>query len=148
MSWDKAKMFLIAFGTALTAWMGILAIPVYLLVLLGIADYITGVIAAPYRGQNRNSVAGLRGIIKKLCMLLLVGLGAIVDWLLVYASQNLGIILPFEFVVASLTAVWLICNEIISILENIGDSGVALPPFLNKLVQWVKKTCEEKGDQM
>ncbi len=41
MSWDKVKMFLIAFGTALTAWMGILAIPVYLLVLLGIADGIT-----------------------------------------------------------------------------------------------------------
>ena len=31
---------------------------------------------------------------------------------------------------ASLVAIWLIANEIISILENIGDIGVNVPPFL------------------
>jgi hypothetical protein len=49
--------------------------------------------------------------------------------------------------VASLVAVWLICNEIISILENINDIGVAMPPFLLKLAGSLKSQVEGKADQ-
>ena len=43
-------------------------------------------------------------------------------------------------------AVWLICNEVISILENIGDIGVPLPGFLTKIVQGLRSKLEEKTE--
>ena len=143
---DMVKRFLSAIGTALSSWLGLLATPVYILLLLNIIDYATGLAAAPHRGQERSSYKGVQGIVKKICILLLVGIAAIIDWLLMYAAGTLGITLPFTFIIASLAAVWLICNEIISILENIGDIGAPLPPFLMKLVQWVKQSAEKKGD--
>ena len=142
---DKIKTWFIAIFTALSAWLGILAIPMLILVLLNITDYGTGLAAAKYRGKKISSEIGLQGIAKKICMWLVVGLGAAVDWLLTYASQQAGITLPFSFVVASLVAVWLICNEIISILENMVDIGVELPPFLAPLVKNIKKQVEDKA---
>ena len=41
-------------------------------------------------------------------------------------------------------AIWLICNEIISILENINDIGVTLPPFLDPIVKNLKSQVEQK----
>ena len=79
-------------------------------------------------------------------MWLLVGVGVIVDILILYATQQAGIDIHISFVVASLVAIWLICNEIISVLENISDIGVALPPFLLKIVQNIKSQVEEKAD--
>ena len=78
-------------------------------------------------------------------------MGAIIDWLIIYAGEAAGIILPFTFLIACVVAIWLICNEIISILENVVDIGVELPPFLAPVVRNIKKQVEDKakleGDQ-
>lgn len=79
-------------------------------------------------------------------MWLLVAIGAMLDWLLSYAVGTAGISIGLNFVVASVAAVWLIANEIISILENIRDIGTPLPPFLMKIAENVKKSAENKGD--
>ena len=83
---DKIKVIFIGILTALSAWLGILAVPVLVLVALNITDYITGLFAAKYRGQKISSYIGFRGIAKKICMWLLIGLGATVDWLLTFAA--------------------------------------------------------------
>ena len=144
---DKLKTTFIAVVTALSAWLGILAIPMMLLVLVNIADYGTGLAAAKYRNQKISSYRGFQGIAKKVCMWLLVGVGAIIDCLITYAAGQAGVSLSFGYAVASLVAVWLICNEIISILENINDIGVALPPFLLKLVGNLKSQVESKANE-
>jgi toxin secretion/phage lysis holin len=144
---DKLKATFIAIFTALSAWMGVLAIPVLLLVSVNIIDYGTGLAAAKYRGQKISSYVGFRGIAKKICMWLLVALGAFVDILITYGTEQAGITLHFGYAVASSVAVWLICNEIISILENMKDIGVALPPFLLKIVDNLKSQVESKADQ-
>jgi toxin secretion/phage lysis holin len=144
---DKLKATFIAVFTALSAWLGVLAIPVLLLVAVNIIDYGTGLAAAKYRGQKISSYVGFRGIAKKICMWLLVALGAFVDILITYGTEQAGITLSFGYAVASLVAVWLICNEIISILENIKDIGVALPPFLLKIVDNLKSQVESKAEQ-
>lgn len=48
------------------------------------------------------------------------------------------------FLVACIVAIWIICNEIISILENIKDMGVTIPTFLIPLVTHVKSQVEDK----
>lgn len=79
-------------------------------------------------------------------MWLLVVVGVIVDELLKYASNTVGIILPFTFLVACIVAIWLVCNELISILENINDIGVKLPPFLQPIVKNIKSQVEKKAE--
>lgn len=138
----KAGVTLVA--TTVSAWLGNLAIPVIILVGLNICDYITGLVAAPYRGEMRNSNKGFRGIAKKICMWLLVGIGAVIDWVILFAGEAVGIEMTFKFAIAAAVAIWLICNEIISLLENISDIGVTLPAFLGKIVAWIKKQTEDK----
>ena len=45
-----------------------------------------------------------------------------------------------------MVAIWLICNEIISILENISDIGVNLPPFLKPLIKNIQEQVEDKTE--
>ena len=130
-----------AFGL-LSSWLGVLAVPVYVLVGCNVMDYATGLLAAHRRGQKVSSYKGINGIAKKVCMWLLIAVGAVVDWLLLYAGDQLGVEIHLPMLVSSLTAVWLIVNEVISILENIGDTGVPLPGFLTKIVQGLKSKIE------
>lgn len=145
MKTNEVKGAFVAIFTVVNAWLGTLAPLIYLLLVLQITDYITGITAAPYRGETRNSDKGFRGIAKKLCMLVLVGLGMALDWLLFYAADTVGITSPVKCLFAALVTVWLIANEIISILENIGDIGVEAPSFLLPMIKWVKQQAEDKG---
>lgn len=142
----KFKSIFISIGGVATSILGILAIPVLLLVSCNVIDYITGLAAAKYRDQFINSYKGIKGITKKVCMWLLVAVGAIIDELLMYAASVINISPPVSFLVACIVAVWLVCNELISILENISDIGVALPPFLLGIVTQLKSQVEDKTD--
>lgn len=137
----------VAFFTALSAFLGHLAIPIYVLLACNVVDYLTGLMAAPKRGEHPNSYKGLNGIAKKVCMLLLVGVGALIDILINYAAEYASPGFMEPFIVAIVVALWLSFNEMISILENIRDIGVKLPPFLLKLVRLLKKKTEEVVDK-
>ena len=129
--------------TTLTAWLGHLAIPMYVLVACNVVDYLTGLMAAPHRGEHPNSYKGFNGIAKKICMWILVGVGAMIDVLITYAAEQVSPGFMEPFIVAIVVAIWLAFNEMISILENIRDIGVVLPPFLLKLVKMLKKKTED-----
>lgn len=140
------KIILTAIGAFLSSILGILYVPVLLMVLCNIIDYITGLIASVYRGEKVSSYIGLKGIIKKVCLWLLVVVGAIIDELMKYAADTIGIKPPIHFLVACIVAVWIICNELISILENMVDIGVKIPPFLMPLVKLIKEQTEKAGE--
>ena len=141
----KIKAFFTVIFSFLSSILGVLAIPVILMVLSNIIDYITGLFASPYRNEDINSYKSIRGIIKKVCMWLLVVVGAIVDELIVYAVASFGFTMPFTFMVACVVAIWIVCNEIISVLENLKDIGVKLPVFLLPLVKNIKSQVENKA---
>ena len=128
----------------LSSLLGVLAVPVILMVACNIIDYATGLMASPYRKQGINSYKSIKGIIKKVSMWLLVIVGAIIDQLLIYTADTIGISMPFTYLVACIVAIWIICNEIISILENIKDMGVNIPTFLEPIVKNIKTQAEDK----
>lgn len=128
----------------LSALLGVLAVPVILLVTCNLIDYATGLMASKYRSQDINSYKSIRGIFKKVSMWLLVVVGAIIDELLLYATATIGKPVPVTFLIACIVAMWLICNEIISILENIQDMGVNIPAFLQPLVKHIRSQVEER----
>lgn len=144
--YEKIKAVIIALCGIISGRLGVLAIPMILLIVCNVIDYATGIFASRFRHQAIDSYRGIKGITKKICMWLLVGVGVVIDNLLAYTSGAVGITLPFSFLVACIVAVWIICNEIISILENINDIGVTLPPFLMPIVRNLKSQVEDKAD--
>ena len=51
-------------------------------------------------------------------------------------------------VISLLVVTWLIVNESISILENLVLIGVPFPSFLSRIVQRLKTSVEQKGEQL
>ena len=141
------KTIFVAVLATISSWFGVLAIPIIVLICLNITDYITGIVAGPFRGQQISSYKGFRGIAKKVCMWLLIAVGGVIDWLLIYAGQTVGIDIKFKYAIASVVAIWLICNELISILENIKDIGVPMPGWLLKITTNIKSQVDNKVDQ-
>ncbi len=140
------KIGFTALISALCAWLGMIAVPILLLVLLQLIDYGTGLVAAKYRSEVISSYKSFRGIAKKVCMWLLVAVGGVMDWLITYAVYSMGLNIKVTFVCAVVVCVWLMCNEIISVLENMIDIGVKLPPFLLKLAKRIRSDIEKKAD--
>lgn len=141
------KELIITANSIIASLLGVLYIPVLLLVSCNIIDYATGLMAAKYRDDGTiSSYKSFRGIAKKVSMWLLVVVGTIIDQLILYASDTTGITMPFTFLISCIVAIWLTCNELISILENIIDIGVQVPAFLLPLVKNIKSQAEEKVD--
>ncbi len=90
-------------------------------------DYVTGVIASNINSTT-NSNKGFKGILRKTLMLIVLAVGALVDRLL-----NTG-----TWTFRTLVAYFYISNEGISILENIGKSGVELPTGLQRALEQLK----------
>lgn len=139
------KIGITALLAGLFQWLGMLTIPLLLLVLLQLIDYGTGLAAAKYRQEAISSYKSFRGIVKKVCMWLLVAVGGVLDLLISYAGENVGISFR-SIIVAVVVCVWLMCNEIISILENMTDIGVKLPPFLMKLAKRIQSDIEKQAE--
>ena len=143
---NTAKGIIASVMGVLNSIFGMLAIPIVLLVACNIIDYVTGILASKFRGQKIESYKGIKGISKKIGMWLLIIVGAIIDELLVYSVAQLGLACPFSFMIACVVAVWIICNELISILENLKDMEVPLPDFLVRLTKNIKSQIETKAD--
>ena len=131
-----------------TAFLGDLAVPIYVLVACNVIDYATGLMSASARGEQISSYKGIRGIAKKVGQWLLVVVGWLLDVLIAYAVHHVSPDLTVPVVVAIIVAVWLGFNEVISILENLGDMGVPMPPFLTSLVKKLKGKVEKIGDDV
>lgn len=146
---DKIKAFIIAIFSVVFNWLGILAFPLFILLGCNIFDYATGWGAAPGRNPDDDrpikSYKSIKGIFKKVCMYILIILGWFVDVLVeTTLTQLIPVTIPPVFAIT--ITCWLIFNEIISILENMDDMGVAIPPFLLPILKKMKGRIEEKAD--
>lgn len=133
--------------TGITGFLGILAVPIYLMAISNVFDYITGLLATKRRGEQISSYKGIEGIAKKITMWLLVGVGVLIDILINYAAEHIGGGIHFPYVVSVFVALWIFANECISILENAIDIGVNLPPFLMPIVRRIKKELETVAEE-
>ena len=143
----KEKAIKGAFTVALAAvgsYFRQLAIPVILLAVVMVLDYATG-LASAWIGRRLSSRSGLIGIIKKLGYMVLVAVAAVVDWIIQISAEQAGITVALPSIFALLTTIWLTLNECISILENLHEIGVPVPPFLLAVIKRLKKGAENSG---
>ncbi len=129
---------------ALAAYFNILLIPFLVLFAVMVIDYCTGM-ASAYKNKEIKSKTGLIGILKKLSYLVLVCVGGVVDYLIGAGLATAGIEFS-SYYFGLIVAVWLIINELISILENLSELGTPIPKFLVNIVRRLKNTVESKTD--
>lgn len=129
----------------LSSYLVQLVIPLAVLVVAMLVDYGTGMAKAWNAGELCSRI-GIRGILKKLGYLVIVLAAMGVDYLLRYGMAQVGIHIEVEFLLAAIATVWLIINELISILENVAALGVPVPGFLLKLIKKLKAVTEKRAD--
>ena len=129
----------------ISAYFQIIAIPLIMLTIVMIIDYTTGMVSA-YANKELSSRKGLAGIFKKLGYFCLVAVGITTDYIICSALSSVGITSHVTMVFGLIVTIWLIINELISILENLAKMEVPIPDFLTKLIQRLKSTVENKGN--
>ncbi|WP_253275570.1 phage holin family protein [Rossellomorea aquimaris] len=98
-----------------------------ILLIAVILDYFTGMIASGIEGKL-SSKFGLKGIGRKVLIFALVTVAHLIDT-----------ILTNQHFIRNATIIFYLCNEMISIIENVGRAGVPVPEFLRKAVEVLKK---------
>lgn len=107
------------------------------LVALMVIDYITGVIKA-YIKKELSSQYGFKGILKKVCILLVIAVAHMID-MYIFANDRA--------IVMNMALLFYSGNEGLSILENLDEIGVPIPPQIRgALKQTVKKASKEDDE--
>lgn len=129
----------------LSSYMVELVIPLAVLVVAMLVDYGTGMAKAWNAGELCSRI-GILGILKKLGYLVIVAVAMGTDYLLRYGLDQVGVHINIEFLIAAIVIVWLIINELISILENVAAVGAPVPEFLLKLIRKLKTVTEKQAE--
>ena len=130
-----------AFFAALVTYLDALIVPIIILITVVICDYISG-LGKAYIVGDLSSRTGIKGIIKKLCYFMAVAVAMGVDWLISLGFMHIGLDIKDNMVVALIVIVWLVINELLSILENLAIIGVPLPKFLMSITKKLKVVAE------
>lgn len=123
-----------AVGAAASLWAGFGPVAQVLLVLM-LADIVSGTVAAAVEGQL-NSTVSAAGIARKVQTLLLV---FVVGWAGVTLGDTLGYTIPSGQIIAGAY----IAREMVSLLENARRSGVDVGPLAKFLAEPPKKDPEK-----
>lgn len=144
---NSIKLIISGIGAFLSAKLGLLYPVLMFLLLSMIIDYGTGMISAGYNHEIQ-SRRGMWGIIKKAMYGVVVAVAMITDWIIINVAANIGIDVPTSTFFGLLVAIWLIFNELVSILENLIKMEVPLPGFLRSIVSKFKIVVENQGDKV
>ena len=125
-------------GSIFSQWLGGWDGFLKTLVMFMIVDYITGIaVAFIFHKSNKTNTGGAssvecyKGIVKKMCILALVGVSVAVD--------NI----TGSHYVRSATIFFFLGNEGLSILENVGLMGMKYPGFIKKALEVIKEKSDE-----
>ena len=118
-------------------------VPLVVLVAAMMLDYATG-LAKAYSAGELSSRVGIGGILKKVGYLVIVAVACVLDWLVRYGADQMGLDWKLDFLIASIVVIWLVINELISILENVAALGAPVPGFLQSLIKRLKVSVEDK----
>ena len=113
-------------GTVCVYLFGGLDIALQTLLVFIAIDYLTGLMKA-YKNKKMNSKVGLLGILKKIGFLCLVTVGCMLD----RVAGDTG------FIRTSIIY-YLVANEGLSIIENLGEMNILVPEFLKEKLEQLK----------
>jgi len=133
--WGAVQGVAAAIGAFLGWFVGGLDGALYALIAFVVADYITGVFAAFIR-KELSSEIGAKGIIKKVTIFIIVGIGNLADMYLLGGGTALRTALVFFYA----------ANELVSLTENCAVIGLPVPQVLRDALKQIKKKSGEKSE--
>lgn len=135
---EKAT-FITAAGALFASWFGGWGGDMWTLLAFMAADWITGLIVAGIfhkspktKSGTLESNVGLKGLCRKGAMLLIV-----------FVAARLDILMCLNGVLRTGVVVALVCNEALSIIENIGLMGVNYPKVLKDAIERLQEKQEK-----
>jgi len=125
---------------------------VIILALLVIMDYILGIAAVFMQGKQFDGNLALKGAFKKALYAFAIVLGYLGDYLIIYAVEGFGIIIPVKAILGIAVTLYLVGTEGFSICKNLILVGVPVPDWFGKFFGLVKDQAGKfvtipKGDE-
>lgn len=142
----------------LSARLGTLFWPLAILAVMMIVDYITGMLASKKEAIEHpgdpaygwSSRKGLLGVLKKTGYLAIIAVGVCLDQIILTGLAQMGLDSPVKGLFGLIITVWLVLNEMLSVVENAGRMGADIPPWLAKYIAVLKgkidQECEPPED--
>jgi toxin secretion/phage lysis holin len=121
-------------GTFLTFIFGDWDVALQCLVIAIALDYISGIIKA-FINKELSSKIGVKGILKKVGVLVVVALAVLIDKI----TGGTGAI-------RTLVIYYFVANEGLSIIENLGEAGLPIPDVIKKALKSLKDESKGKSN--
>lgn len=136
------------------ARLGVLFAPVLILMLMMVVDYITGMLASKAEAIREpdnpeygwSSRKGILGILKKTAYVCIIVVAVSLDHILVQAAAPLGFELP-RAIFGLLVTIWMVLNEMLSVVENAGRMGAPVPRWLARCVASLKDKIDQEAER-
>lgn len=133
-NWNWAQAIFAALGGFLGWFLGGYDGFLYALVVFVVLDYLTGVLCA-ILDHRLSSEVGARGIFKKVLIFALVGVGHMLDELVLGGSGTIRTAVVFFY----------LSNEGVSLLENTAHIGLPVPQKLKDVLEQLHDRDDKEG---
>jgi toxin secretion/phage lysis holin len=140
------KISVSAIAASVSAYFKAMLIPAAMLIAAMLIDYISGVAAAWFSG-TLNSKTGKHGAVKKVCYMILVVAAGIIDWVICCGLAGIGIEYELKYYFGLVVTIWLILNELLSILENCTRIGIPIPGFIKPVAMRLKIMVDKNSGE-
>lgn len=114
--------------------------------LLNVADWLTGWMKSRIN-KKENSVAGWKGVLKKLGYWLMVAVAFGASAVFIEIGQTIGIDLGVTTLLGWFVLASLLINEIRSIIENFVEAGFNVPKILTKGLEVADKIVNQEEEK-
>ncbi len=118
---------------------------IYILVMLSVMDYSTGILSAVLNKESGlSSKEAIIGLVKKLCCFFLVAVAFMFDFVIMETTHIVGLNLQWQAIFGIFSVCYLIATEGISILENLSELGITIP-FLTEVLKRFRDKVSQKA---
>lgn len=121
-------------GTFLSFVFGDWDVALQCLIIAIAIDYISGIIKA-FINKELSSKIGVKGLLKKVGVLLIVALATLIDKI----TGETGM-------VRTLVIYYFVANEGLSVIENLGEAGLPIPDVIKKALKSLKNESKGKSN--
>lgn len=142
----EQKTFLALIGFVVSFITGSISIPMVVLLILIILDYILGIAAAIKDEKKFDLSKAIWGAVKKVGYAIVILFAILVDLLLIQGINEIGWDVPFRAIFSVAATVYLCGIEFFSGCRHLLTLGVPVPGFLVKFAEFLSEKAEKALD--
>jgi toxin secretion/phage lysis holin len=139
----EQKGILALIGVVTSFIVGSISIPMIILLILIILDYILGILAAVKEDQRFDVSKAVWGAVKKVGYAIVILFGILVDMLLLQGINEIGWDITYKAIFAIAATVYLCGIEFFSGCRHLITLGVPVPKFLVKFAEFLQEKTEK-----